>query len=321
MQEETIKRWRLILGGEEADGTGAALSESESQMDRALAALYEFERKRKFDYGNPKENKGGSGASQPSIARWLGDIRNYFPQSVVQIMQNDALKEKELKSKLMLKPEILEQATPDVHLVATLMELGKPIPSKTRHTARRVVKKVVDELMQRLAQHTQQAITGALNRATRNRRPPYNEIAWNTTIRKNLRHYQSDYKTVIPEVRYGYGRKIRRALKDVVLCIDQSGSMGSSVVYSGIFGAVMASIPAIKTQMVIFDTQVADLTEDLKDPVELLFGVQLGAGPTSTKHWAIANRSLPNPVIPLWSSSLICTKGAMPLRCGVKQPN
>jgi predicted metal-dependent peptidase len=195
----------------------------------------------------------------------------------------------------MLEPEILEQATPDVHLVATLMELGKLIPSKTRDTARRVVQKVVDELIQKLAQHTQQAIMGALNRATRNRRPRYNEIDWNTTIRKNLRHYQAAYKTIIPEERYGYGRKTRRSLKDVVLCIDQSGSMGTSVVYSGIFGAVMASLPAIKTQMVVFDTEVADLTEDLKDPVELLFGVQLGGGTDINKALGYCQQIITKP--------------------------
>ncbi len=276
--DETLKRWRLMLGGEEADGTGAVLSQSEEMMDKALAALYEFERKGKFEYGDAASRKGGSGAPQPGVARWLGDIRNYFPQSVVQVMQNDALRQEELKKKLMFEPEILEQAHADVHLVATLMELGKLIPSKTRDTARRVVQKVVDELIEKLSRHTTQAITGALNRATRNRRPRYNEIDWNTTIRKNLKHYQADYKTIIPEVRYGFGRKTRRSLKDVVLCLDQSGSMGTSVVYSGIFGAVMASLPAIKTQMIVFDTEVADLTEELKDPVELLFGVQLGGG-------------------------------------------
>ncbi len=276
--EEILKRWRLILGGEDADGTGVTLSDKDAMMDKALAALYEFERKGKFDYGNPAKGAGGSEASQPGVARWLGDIRNYFPQSVVQVMQNDALKQEALKSKLMLEPQILEQAHPDVHLVATLMELGKLIPSKTKDTARRVVQKVVDELIGKLAQHTTQAITGALNRAVRNRRPRYNEIDWNTTIRKNLKHYQAAYRTVIPEVRYGYGRKTKRSLKDVVLCLDQSGSMGSSVVYSGIFGSVMASLPAIKTQMVVFDTEVADLTEELKDPVDLLFGVQLGGG-------------------------------------------
>jgi predicted metal-dependent peptidase len=193
-------------------------------------------------------------------------------------MQGDALKHPELQKKLMLEPEVLAAATPDVHLVASLMELGKLIPSKTKDTARRVVQQVVEELMEKLAQKTVQAITGALNRSVQNRRPRYNEIDWNTTIRKNLKHYQAEYKTIIPEVRIGYGRKTKRSLKDVVLCLDQSGSMGASVVYSGIFGAVMASLPNIKTQMVVFDTAVVDLTEDLKDPVELLFGVQLGGG-------------------------------------------
>ena len=271
-----LKRWRLILGGEEADGTGVSLAGSEAEMDSALDALYEFERKQKFEYG--RSPQGGSAKSSPSVARWLGDIRNYFPQSVVQVMQADALKHPALQQKLMLEPEILEQATPDVRLVANLMELGKLIPSKTKETARRVVRQVVEELMQKLEQKTVQAITGALNRNVQNRRPRYNEIDWNTTIRKNLKHYQAEYKTIIPEVRIGYGRKTKRSLKDIVLCLDQSGSMGASVVYSGIFGAVMASLPNIKTQMVVFDTAVVDLTEDLKDPVELLFGVQLGGG-------------------------------------------
>lgn len=277
MNTTNIKRWRLILGGEEADGTGCELSGQDAQIDMALAALYEFDRKGKFDYEN-KSQKGGSEKSSPSVARWLGDIQTYFPKSVAQVMQSDALRHPQLQQKLMLEPEILEQATPDVRLVANLMELGKLIPSKTKDTARRVVQKVVEELIQKLEQKTVQAITGALNRSVQNRRPRHNEIDWNTTIKKNLKHYQEAYKTIIPEVRIGYGRKSKRSLKDVVLCLDQSGSMGASVVYSGIFGAVMASLPNIKTQMVVFDTAVVDLTEDLKDPVELLFGVQLGGG-------------------------------------------
>ena len=276
-ENDTLKRWRLILGGDEADGTGLRLTGTDAGMDVALGALYEFERKKNFDYPGEKQ-AGGSGKSQPSVARWLGDIRQYFPQSVVQIMQNDALKQPELQRKMMFEPEILEQATPDVHLVATLMELGKLIPSKTKDTARRVVQRVVDDLMRRLEQKTVQAVTGALSRSVRNRRPRISEMDWNTTIRKNLRHYQPDYKTIIPETRFGFGRKNRKSLKDIVLCLDQSGSMGTSVVYSGIFGAVMASVPAVKTRMVVFDTQVADLTEELKDPVDLLFGVQLGGG-------------------------------------------
>lgn len=276
--EKNLERWRLILGGGQADGTGYALSSEMSEIDKALTALYDFERNNNAFQYDVEKGKGGMEGSSPGVARWLGDIRKYFPVSVVNVMQNDAMKHPELKKKMIFEPEILEKTEADVHLVATLMELGKLIPSKTKDTARRVVQKVVDELMAKLEQKTISAVTGALNKSTRNRRPKHNEINWHATILKNLKHYQPDYKTVVPETKIGYGRKSRKSLKDLVLCIDQSGSMGTSVVYSGIFGAVMASLPNVKTKMVVFDTQVADLTEELKDPVDLLFGVQLGGG-------------------------------------------
>lgn len=263
-KEEDLRKWRLILGGQQNDGTGFSLEPQDLGMDKTLEALYD------------SKKHGGLGPSSPNVSRWLGDIRTFFPNSVVQVMQQDALKRLNL-TQMLFEKETLENIAPDVQLVATLMTLSKVIPQKTKDTARQVVKKVVDELMKKLAQPTQQAIVGSLNRSTRNRRPRHNEINWHSTILKNLKHYQPEYKTVIPEIKIGYGRK-RQSLKDIVLCIDQSGSMGSSVVYSGIFGAVMASIPAIKTRMVVFDTAVVDLTEELSDPVELLFGVQLGGG-------------------------------------------
>ncbi|HOZ67769.1 MAG TPA: VWA domain-containing protein [Chitinophagaceae bacterium] len=262
--ETELRKWRLILGGQQNDGTGCALNISDIKMDHALEALYDSDR------------RGGLGASSPNVSRWLGDIRNFFPNTVVQVMQKDAIKRLDL-TQLLFEKELLENVEADVQLVATLLSLKNVIPDKTKDTARQVVQKVVDQLMKKLMQPMQQAVTGSLNRSTRNRRPRHNEINWHLTIQKNLKHYQPDYKTIIPETRIGYGRR-RTSLKDVVLCIDQSGSMGTSVVYSGIFGSVMASIPAIKTRMVVFDTAVADLTEELSDPVDLLFGVQLGGG-------------------------------------------
>lgn len=262
--ENLTRKWRLILGGDQNDGTGFSLNSADLQIDKTLEALYDSNR------------QGGLGPSSPNVSRWLGDIRTFFPNTVVQVMQKDALKRLNL-TQMLFEKETLENVEADVHLVATLMTLSRVIPDKTKDTARMVVRKVVDELMKKLAQPTQQAIVGSLNRSARNRRPRHNEINWHATILKNLKHFQPEYKTIIPETRIGYGRK-RTSLKDVVLCIDQSGSMGTSVVYSGIFGSVMASIPAIKTKMVVFDTAVADLTEELTDPVELLFGVQLGGG-------------------------------------------
>lgn len=262
--EAHLRKWRLILGSGPNDGIGAPLNPADLQMDKTLEALYDSDR------------SGGLGASSPNVSRWLGDIRTFFPNTVVQVMQQDALKRLNL-TQMLFESEMLENVAPDVHLVATLMTLSRVIPDKTKDTARQVVRKVVDELLRKLAQPMQQAVTGSLNRSIRNTRPRHHEINWHSTIRKNLKHYQPAYKTIIPETKIGYGRK-RTSLKDVVLCIDQSGSMGTSVVYSGIFGSVMASIPAIKTRMVVFDTVVADLTEELTDPVELLFGVQLGGG-------------------------------------------
>lgn len=264
MEEEYLKRWRLILGGNEADGTGITLTQEEQRIDQSLEAVYDSDR------------RGGLGSSAPKVSRWLGDIREFFPQTVVQVIQRDAIKRLNITS-LLTEKEMLETVVPDVHLVATLMSLSRVIPEKNKEMARQVVRKVVDELLHKLSAPTQQAVTGALNRSARRRNPRYNEIDWKTTITKNLKNYQPEYKTVIPEVRIGYGRK-RKAMKDIILCLDQSGSMGTSVIYSGIFGSVLASIPAVSTRMVVFDTAVVDLTDDLQDPVDLLFGVQLGGG-------------------------------------------
>ena len=264
MEEEYLKRWRLILGGNEADGTGITLTQEEQRIDQSLEAVYDSDR------------RGGLGSSAPKVSRWLGDIREFFPQTVVQVIQRDAIKRLNITS-LLTEKEMLETVVPDVHLVATLMSLSRVIPEKNKDMARQVVRKVVDELLRKLSAPTQQAVTGALNRSARRRNPRYNEIDWKTTITKNLKNYQPEYKTIIPEMRIGYGRK-RKAMKDIILCLDQSGSMGTSVIYSGLFGSVLASIPAVSTRMVVFDTTVVDLTDDLQDPVDLLFGVQLGGG-------------------------------------------
>jgi Mg-chelatase subunit ChlD len=266
---DRLRHWRLILGGQDADGTGASLQGADVAIDRALAALYGSE-------GEGGQRGAGLGNSAPGVARWLGDIRNYFPSSVVRVMQQDALDRLGLKQ-LLLEPEMLAAVEPDVNLVATLLSLSHVIPSRTRDTARQVVRKVAEDVERRLANPLRQAVSGSLNRAARNRRPRYNEIDWHRTIRANLRHYQPEYKTIIPETRYGYGHKVA-SLRDVILCVDQSGSMATSVVYSGILAAVMASIRSLRTALVVFDTAVVDLTDELADPVDVLFSTQLGGG-------------------------------------------
>jgi Mg-chelatase subunit ChlD len=279
--DEAAKRWRLILGGEEADGTGVSLTGAALEMDRALEALYDSDR------------RGGLGGSNPNVARWLGDIREYFPSSVVQVMQRDAFERLDMK-RMLMEPEMLEAVQPSVHLVASLIALSGSIPARTRDSARQVVRRVVDELMQRLTEPTRQAVHGALNRAARNRRPRHQDIDWPRTIRANLKNYQPDYRTVVPEVRIGYGRR-RQSMRKIVLCIDQSGSMAASVVYSAIFGAVLATMPAVDTSLVLFDTSVVDLTDQLDDPIDLLFSTRLGGGTDINRAVAYCQQLIRSP--------------------------
>ncbi|HWY75784.1 MAG TPA: VWA domain-containing protein [Verrucomicrobiae bacterium] len=273
---ERLRRWRLILGGDEADAIKCHLSDMDLGMDRALAALYGQAGGPGGGRDKSASRKGGLGSSSPNVARWLGDIRTYFPSSVVQVMQKDALERLDLRQ-MLLEPELLSTIQPNVELVGDLLALKNVLPGKTRETARMVVRRVVEELERKLANPMRQAVAGSLNRSTRNRRPRHNEIDWNRTIRANLKHYQPEYRTVIPDTRIGYGRR-RNSLRDIILCVDQSGSMATSVVYAGVFSAVLASLPTVTTRMIVFDTAVVDLTAELDDPVDLLFGTQLGGG-------------------------------------------
>ena len=256
----------MILGAADGGGLGE-LSGLDAQRDSTLSDLYE----------SSAERTGGLGRSSPRVARWLGDIRTYFPTSVVQVMQRDAMDRLGLRE-LLLEPELLESVQPDVHLVGTLLALNRAIPDRSREAARSVVRRVVEEIERRLAQPTRQAVSGALNRAARTRRPRPADIDWNRTILANLRHYQPEHRTVIPERLVGYGRRLPEVSREIVVCLDQSGSMAASVVYASVFGAVLASLRSVRTQVVAFDTAVVDLTEHAHDPVELLFGVQLGGG-------------------------------------------
>lgn len=292
-EEERLRRWRLVLGGDRgAEGTGVSLSGRDLAMDKALAALYGGRDGGGQSRGGRRQ--GGLGGSAPDVARWLGDIRTYFPTSVVQVMQRDAIERLGL-SALLLEPEMLEAVEADVHLVGTLLSLNKAMPETTKETARAVVRKVVEELEKKLAAKTRQTVTGALDRSARVSRPRYQNIDWNRTIAANLKNYLPEYRTVVPEKLIGYGRAARGVKKDVVLCIDQSGSMAASVVYASVFGAVLASMRSLDTRLVVFDTSVVDLTDQLDDPVDVLFGTRLGGGTDINRALAYCQSKISRP--------------------------
>ncbi len=275
-QEQRSRRWRLLLGepAEEPLDAAGLLSASEQEMDAALGSLYDAAPQ---DPAGATPRTGGLGSSAPQVARWLADIRTYFPTSVVQVMQRDAIERLDLTT-MLLEPELLDSVEADVHLVSTLVGLNKVMTESTRRTARLVIAKVVADVERRIAERTRAAVAGAVSRADRSRRPRPSDIDWNATIGRNLRHYLPDQRTIVPERLVGYARRSSSVSRDVVVAVDQSGSMAESLVYAAVFGATLASLRSVRTSLVAFDTAVVDLTDRLHDPVEVLFGCQLGGG-------------------------------------------
>jgi Mg-chelatase subunit ChlD len=292
--QERMRRWRLILGGAD-DGTGTSLGGDDARIDAALSALYDSDTDQD---GSPQAGRprgSGLAASAPRVARWLGDIRAFFPVSVVQVMQKDAIERVGL-TRLLLEPEMLDAVEPDVHLVGTLLSLSRVIPEQARESARAVVRTVTADLERRLTQRTRSAVAGALNRASRTSRPRrHADIDWDRTIRANLRNYLPRQRTIVPERLVGYARKQQAVARDVIICLDQSGSMASSVVYAGVFGAVLASIRSLRTSVVAFDTSVVDLTDQLSDPVDVLFGTQIGGGTDINRAVAYCQQLITRP--------------------------
>jgi Mg-chelatase subunit ChlD len=279
--EEQLKRWRLILGAPADLDQSPPLTLEEQGIDSVLEALYDSDRDR------------GLGSSSPNVNRWLGDIRKYFPSTVVQLMQKDALQKLKLHQ-MLLQPELLETLEPDVQLIGTLLSLKKVLPAQTRDTARNLVRKLVKELEKKLRNPLISAVQGSLNRASRTRRPKANAINWPRTVQVNLKHYQPSLKTIIPHQLIGHGRKMPM-LKNLLLLVDQSGSMASSMVYSAVIGSIMASLPSVKTRFIVFDTSVVDLTDQLEDATDLLFSTQLGGGTHISKALAYAQQHLQDP--------------------------
>ena len=278
------ERWQLMLGANEELG---GLRGSLQAMDRALGALY--------NTGDDAEDRrGGLGASAPSVTRWLGDIRNYFPNRVVRVMQTDAIERLGVRS-LLTEPEVLETLEPDVHLVATLAQLSSVIPERSRATARAVVAKVARQVEERIADRLQQSVLGALNRASRTSRPRPGDIDWNRTIAANLKNYLPEHRTVVPERLIGYGRRHLGVQREFAICLDQSGSMATSVVYASIMAGVMASLRTLRTSLVAYSTDIADLTEALADPVDVIFGAQLGGGTDTSPALEYCRRTITRP--------------------------
>ncbi|MEZ4224467.1 MAG: VWA domain-containing protein [Polyangiaceae bacterium] len=296
LDKEQLSRWRLVLGNgtqsefDKLGGGRCALTADELLMDEALAAIYD-----ETEGGSEGGRSAGLGASAPRLAKWLADVRTYFAEDVVTVIQQDAIERRGLKQ-LLFEPEMLANVEPSVALVGTLMSLSGQIPERTKETARMVVRAVVEQIKQLLEQRIRQAVAGALNRNEHSPIPHVASLDYKWTIGRNLKNWDPVRRCLVPERVYFFSRAQRSNNWRVIVDMDQSGSMAESVVYGSVMGAIFASLPALDTRVVAFDTEVVDLTEKCgDDPVDMIFGVQLGGGTDINKSVAYCQQFVQEP--------------------------
>ncbi len=291
---QRLARWRLILGAqaqERLERMGACgLTEEQLLMDQALGAIYGG------DTGEDAlSGRGaGSGPSSPRISKWLGDVRALFDREIVTVIQSDAIERRGLRQ-LLFEPELLQNLEPDIGLASTLMTLRDQIPKRSKESVRAFIKKFVEEINRMLENDIRRAVTAALNRRAHSPLPSAAALDYKLTIERNLKNYNPDLKTILPERFFFFDRSNRTNNWTVILDIDQSGSMGESVIFSSIMACILASMNAIKTRIVAFDTSITDLTEKSDDPVDLLYGIQLGGGTDINRSVAYCQQFIEQP--------------------------
>lgn len=289
--KSALLRWRLALGpgAERADPrlSLSTLSEGGDQLGLERERVQDLDDALSFVY---EDKKGGAGPSRPYIPKWLAAVREFFSHDVVAFVQKDAIERRGL-TRLLLEPETLPFLEKNVDLVATLISAKGVIPDEAREVARGIVREVVEELRKKLETSVRTAVIGAVRRDRHSPLQVAKNIDWKKTIRSNLKSWDRAKQRMVPDKFHFYASQRRRHEWDVVLVVDQSGSMAESVVYASVMAAIFASLDVLRTRLLFFDTEIADMTEHLADPVELLFSAQLGGGTDINRAIAYAEEN------------------------------
>lgn len=275
-EQEILNRWRLVLGKYAA----RQISFSEGniklmEMEEALDYLYSRE------YGDEqeirKDRRGGSEDSQLTVPHWLSKIKTLFPQNTVEIMERHALEKYEM-TELLTDPEVLRKLEPNKELLKTIMQLKHMMKGEVLELARQVVRKVADELTRQLEQEMKKTLFGRLNRNESSPVKSMRNLDMKKTIRRNLKNYDTETKQIVLKQVYFSSRMKKYNQWRVIICVDESGSMLDSVIHSAVMAGIFAKLPMLDTRLVIFDTNVVDLSGYASDPVETLMSIQLGGG-------------------------------------------
>jgi hypothetical protein len=297
-QDQDLKarqiRWRLVMGRGAEDVLGAIPDEWEAR-DEALSFLYDREYGPGRDVRAGGGKKGSLGESQLTVPDWINRVHELFPKSVRERVERDALERYGLEE-MVTNPDLLRRAQPSPTLLKAVLRTKHLMNQEVLSLARDLVRRVVSELMEKLAAQVQTPFGGALDRRRRSHLPIAKNFDALTTIRRNLRYFDPETQKLGVQTPYFYSRVRRHAEKwQIIILVDQSGSMLDSVIHSAVTASIFWGIKTLKTHLCLFDTSVVDVTADCTDPVETLMKVQLGGGTDIGSALVYAARLVENP--------------------------
>ena len=275
-EQEILNRWRLVLG-KYAQEQISFSSDSVNYMDMERVLDYLYSREYGDEQEVREERRGGREGSQLTVPGWLHKIKKLFPKQTVEILERHAL-EKYNMTELLTDPDVLRRLEPNKDLLKTILELKHMMKGEVLQMAREIVRKVAEEIARKLEQEVRVSFFGQINRNASSPVKSARNLDMRKTIRMNLKNYDSEQEQIILKNVYFNSRMKKYNQWRVIICVDESGSMLDSVIHSAIMAGIFAKLPMLDTKLVIFDTNVVDLSGYVEDPVETLMSVQLGGG-------------------------------------------
>ncbi|MGQ8872026.1 VWA domain-containing protein [Paenibacillus sp. TSA_86.1] len=292
---ETLNRWRLILG--ESAEVGLCESDQYStgefqyvELDEILGYLYNRE------YGEEQgyRKEGGRGSSELSVPNWLHKVRDLFPKSTVEILEKQALDRYGL-TELLTDKKLLESLEPNMNLLKNIMQFKGRMKGEVLRSAKDIVRTVVDDLRRKLESHTRASIMGKRSKYASSSVRSLRNLNFKRTIARNLKNYDKHKRRFVIDRLYFDGNIQQHNKWNIIIGVDESGSMMDSVIYSSVMASIFYRLNALRTKLFIFDTKVVDLSDRLEDPVDVLMNVQLGGGTHIAKALRYGETLIENP--------------------------
>ena len=293
--QSAVNRWRLILGGitdRQLEFSGSDRDIQNFQdMEQLLDYLYS---RAQGDDVRSDDRRGSLDKTQLTAAKWISKVRTLFPKQTAEVLEKHALEEFNM-TELLTDKKVLEQMKPDMNLLKTVLQLKHLMKGEVLETAKMIAKKVADELRQKLENDIRRSILGRIDRNSSSPVHSARNLDITKTIRRNLKNYNAEMDKIILQDIYFSNRVKKYNNKRVIIAIDESGSMTSSIIYSAVMAQIISNLPFAEIKLVIFDTSVVDLSEQADDPAQVLMSVQLGGGTNIGKALAYCESLVQTP--------------------------